>query len=580
MNSSFVENATNAMNVTMDDFDKMSTCPMEHQGICEHHCEEVCFHDELYEYVDRCCDCASLCSLGEFRSGLALVLLVCCLILLAKRRWSYFPVGRAMGAGVCAVFVVVFVEISPPEAVLAQPSVVDMNTIAVLFGLTIISGYLAEFGIINICMTALQHKCSNNYELLWRVSLLTTLLSATVTNDAAVIILTQPICEMCIERGIAVMPFLLALTTAANTGSTLTLIGNPQNVIIASYSGIGFFTFFAAMIIPVFVSLFVNWLFLVMFYWRQLSENATISETKESIPICCQSPSKIKDAENVTDDCETANPLALNQDECKAPEPAAADGVEDPTKIASDTTNDASDTTNDAARDIDVSCDIDVSSESDDSEAGVSDGAKQMAGCIVFIGLMIGFIFYHSITWAVMIGVCALLLIEVYMLKGEGQSILRHVDGPLLVIIASLFIVVGGAQLTGLPDKLYDDYTNSIPDWDVELVNTTQMFAFILLVTVLSTICGGNVPAVMLLAEILEDRHAGPKSWYLLAFSSTVAGNLTLVASIANLIVAEKSAHHGGPGNELTFFNHFFFASWSTAIIIPIGSLIIYWIHS
>jgi len=217
---------------------------------------------------------------------------------------------------------------------------------------------------------------------------------------------------------------------------------------------------------------------------------------------------------------------------------------------------------------------------SDYSEATVSDGAKQMAGIIVFIGLMIGFIFYHSITWAVMIGVCVLLLIEVFMLKGEGQSVLRHVDGPLLVIIASLFIVIGGAQLTALPDTLYDGFTNSIPNWDVELINVTQMLAFITLVTVLSTICGGNVPAVMLLAEILEDRHAGPKSWYLLAFSSTVAGNLTLVASIANLIVAEKSAVHGGPGNELTFFNHFFFASWTTCLLIPLGSLIIYAMHS
>ncbi|MDN8837093.1 hypothetical protein Q0M54_15055, partial [Staphylococcus aureus] len=44
-----------------------------------------------------------------------------------------------------------------------------------------------------------------------------------------------------------------------------------------------------------------------------------------------------------------------------------------------------------------------------------------------------------------------------------------------------------------------------------------------------------NVPAVLLLAPLVQD----PKDWLLLAGGSTLAGNLTLLASVANLIVAE-----------------------------------------
>jgi di/tricarboxylate transporter len=62
--------------------------------------------------------------------------------------------------------------------------------------------------------------------------------------------------------------------------------------------------------------------------------------------------------------------------------------------------------------------------------------------------------------------------------------------------------------------------------------------------------------------------------WLVLAWSSTVAGNLTLVGSIANLIVAERAAQ---AGHEITFWNHLKFASWSTLIIIGAGDLILYY---
>jgi len=48
-----------------------------------------------------------------------------------------------------------------------------------------------------------------------------------------------------------------------------------------------------------------------------------------------------------------------------------------------------------------------------------------------------------------------------------------------------------------------------------------------------------NVPAVMVLVKFLDPKTPGP--WYVLALSSTFAGNLLTIGSIANLIVIEQA---------------------------------------
>ena len=96
------------------------------------------------------------------------------------------------------------------------------------------------------------------------------------------------------------------------------------------------------------------------------------------------------------------------------------------------------------------------------------------------------------------------------------------------------------------------------------------------LVLVLSNVCS-NVPSVMLLGQILQSQQVNDVDktlgWLVLAWSATVAGNFTLVGSIANLIVAEKGA---ACGYELTFWRHFMFASWSTLIIMLVGCFILF----
>src|SRR3989338_5798824 len=66
----------------------------------------------------------------------------------------------------------------------------------------------------------------------------------------------------------------------------------------------------------------------------------------------------------------------------------------------------------------------------------------------------------------------------------------------------------------------------------------TNLFALTGISTVMSNLVS-NVPAAMLLVQFLDP--AVPEQWYVLALSSTFAGNLIIIGSIANLIVIEQA---------------------------------------
>jgi Na+/H+ antiporter NhaD/arsenite permease-like protein len=117
----------------------------------------------------------------------------------------------------------------------------------------------------------------------------------------------------------------------------------------------------------------------------------------------------------------------------------------------------------------------------------------------------------------------------------RSADLLRRLDLGLLVLFGGLFVVVGGLIESGAIDLLR-------ASWHPDLLTRHWPLA---LVTATASNLVSNVPAVMLLLPLLEG--AGAERWQYLtvAMSSTLAGNLTLVGSIANLIVAERARAHG-----------------------------------
>jgi len=115
------------------------------------------------------------------------------------------------------------------------------------------------------------------------------------------------------------------------------------------------------------------------------------------------------------------------------------------------------------------------------------------------------------------------------------RTIYEQIDWTLLVMFAGLFIVVRGAETTGL---LKDLVQTAGPE---RLKNVAVLSV---VAAVLSNLVS-NVPAVLLFKPIYPQISQGMSTGLVLASASTFAGNLTLLGSIANLIVIEQARREG-----------------------------------
>lgn len=119
--------------------------------------------------------------------------------------------------------------------------------------------------------------------------------------------------------------------------------------------------------------------------------------------------------------------------------------------------------------------------------------------------------------------------------KMKSRDMMALVDWHLIILFCALFIIIHGISLAHLPERVLEFLSQK----GFELTQP----AFLTGVSVVLSNLFSNVPAVMLVIPCLD--QATPDSWYILALSSTFAGNLFLLGSIANLIVVEKALDHG-----------------------------------
>ena len=115
------------------------------------------------------------------------------------------------------------------------------------------------------------------------------------------------------------------------------------------------------------------------------------------------------------------------------------------------------------------------------------------------------------------------------------RRILGLVDWHLLLLFAALFVVTYAFDVTGLPQQL----VTALESQGLPLSSPWLLGPLVVLGS--NTI--GNVPLVMLLLQILP--HAHPDLLYFLALVSTLAGNLLIVGSLANIITVERARDVG-----------------------------------
>jgi Na+/H+ antiporter NhaD/arsenite permease-like protein len=117
----------------------------------------------------------------------------------------------------------------------------------------------------------------------------------------------------------------------------------------------------------------------------------------------------------------------------------------------------------------------------------------------------------------------------------RAEKVYREIDWPLLVMFVGLFVVVAGLETAVLTPDL------------IAAVGRLHLGSVLILSVATAGLSNlvSNVPAVLVLKPFISDLPDPTRAWLVVAMASTLAGNFTLVGSVANLIVAQRARAHG-----------------------------------
>ncbi|MEJ6486435.1 anion transporter [Nostoc punctiforme UO1] len=369
---------------------------------------------------------------------------------------GYLPglrMNRATIAIVGAAFLMALGVLDLPAAWGA----IDYKTLIFLFGMMVISANLAASGFFQLALDYTIRRIHSPFGLLVVLTFGSGILSALFLNDTIALILTPLVVGITQLLKLKPIPYLLALAGATNLGSVATLSGNPQNILIGSFSGISYIDFAKALTPLALICLTIQ---VGLLWWLY-------PEVRSLRPYLKVKPPRY----------HIFKPLLIKS-------------------------------------------------------------------LLITTGLLVAFLI--GIPTAEVTLIAAALLLVTRRLKPE--RILQKVDWDLLLMFCGLFILTEGVQKLGSLGWLSRFVDNPLS---------------ILGITALLSNLVSNVPAVLLLHHLIP--HPDTRTWLLLAAASTLAGNLTLLGSVANLIVAEAVAKQG---YRLTFGEHLRFGLPLTVITL------------
>jgi Na+/H+ antiporter NhaD/arsenite permease-like protein len=158
---------------------------------------------------------------------------------LSLGRLPPFRLDRTGVAIVGGAAMVVLGVLSWNEAVAA----VDAHTLVLLFGMMIVAAYLRLSGFFGLVTTWTIRRARTPVGVLAAVIAAAGVLSALFVNDVVCLVMAPLVVDVVRRLRLPPAPFLIALATAANVGSVATLTGNPQNMLVGGFSGIGYRAF-------------------------------------------------------------------------------------------------------------------------------------------------------------------------------------------------------------------------------------------------------------------------------------------------------------------------------------------------
>ncbi|MFG1400502.1 ArsB/NhaD family transporter [Xanthobacter sediminis] len=194
--------------------------------------------------------------------GITLLIFLVVYVAMGFGKLPGFKVDRTGAAIVGALAMMVAGSISAKAAW----DSIDYSSVGMLFGLMVVSAAFVVSGFYGWTAQKVAMLPVSAPVLLAVLIAVGGLLSAVLTNDVVVVAMTPLLVSVTLARGLNPVPFLLAFCFAANTGSSGTLIGSPQNMIAAQQLGLSFNGFLMVAAVPALLSLPLVWLVVVWLY--------------------------------------------------------------------------------------------------------------------------------------------------------------------------------------------------------------------------------------------------------------------------------------------------------------------------
>ena len=346
---------------------------------------------------------------------------------------------------------------------------VDLDTLTLLLGMMIVVANLRLSGFFALANVWIIQRAHHPITLLAAVTGIAGICSAFLVNDAICLVLAPIVLELTPSVRRNPVPYLLAVAMASNIGSTATITGNPQNIMIGSISRIPYAHFTASLAPVALVGLALTVALLALFHRREFAGGSRLTAELPQTRL--------------------HHALVL----------------------------------------------------------------RAIAATAVLIALF--FAGQPPAKAAIVIGGLLLLTRRV-----KSERVYAEIDWSLLLMFAGLFIVVAGAEHA----LLTDDTIAAVGRLRLDRVPVLSAIT-----AVLSNLVS-NVPAVLLLKPFIEPLRNHDTAWLTVAMASTLAGNFTVLGSIANLIVVQRAA---AGGVEIGYWDYFKVGAPLTLLTILFGTL-------
>lgn len=408
-------------------------------------------------------------ALSDAQHVAAYVIFLASYLVFAIGKFPGLKIDRPGAAIIGAVAMIACRVVRPGDAL----HFIDFSTLVLLFSMMLIVGNLHLVGFFEWNAEVVLQRLHPG-QLLPAVIFTAGILSAFFVNDIVCLVMVPFVLTITRRMRLQPLPYLLAVATASNIGSVATITGNPQNMLIGSFSGIPYRQFLFHLGPVAIIGLFLDW---AVLHWVHVRKSGVLPPAEETIPL---------------------PPLDLSH-------------LRKPAVVVT----------------------------------------------VVVIGFFVG------VPPAMMaaLGAAALLITRTI----EPRKLYQEVDWGLLVFFIGLFLIVGGAENAGIVGKLLEL---------AEHLNLQHLPSFVFAVALLGNVVS-NVPAVMLLKSLIPSFANPHTAWLALAMASTLAGNLTITGSVANIIVVESAR----PEIEIGFWEYFRAGLPITLATLLVGSLWLAWVH-